>query len=72
MSHPWPTDAEIRVSNIADTGAVVEVTEPLPAQARLVSSSVPAETVERTRLRFRVRVPARGEATLKYRLRNSP
>ena len=66
------TDAEIRLANVADTAAVVEVTEQLAAQARLVSSSVPADPIERTKLRFRVRVPARGEVSLKYRVRNTP
>jgi hypothetical protein len=65
-------DAEVRLANVADTAAVVELTEQLGAQARLVSSSVPAEPLERARLRFRVRVPARGEASLKYRVRVSP
>jgi hypothetical protein len=51
---------------------VVEVTEQLTPQARLVSSSVPGAPLEGARLRFRVRVPARGEASLKYRVRNSP
>jgi hypothetical protein len=35
----------------------------------VVSSSVPAERVSSSVARFRVRVPARGEAALTYQLR---
>ena len=36
---------------------------------RIVESSLPAERVSSTKARFRVRVPARGEAVLTYRIR---
>jgi hypothetical protein len=35
----------------------------------VVSSSVPAEKLSSTRTRFRVKVPARGEAAVTYRVR---
>jgi hypothetical protein len=35
----------------------------------VLSSSVPAEKLSTVRTRFRVKVPARGEAAVTYRLR---
>jgi hypothetical protein len=35
----------------------------------VVSSSLPAEKLSSTRTRFRVRVPARGEGRVTYRIR---
>jgi hypothetical protein len=61
-------DAEVRFSNVTDTLAIVELTEPFGPPAVLVSSSVPAEHVEGA-LRFTVRVPPRAEAVLHYRVR---
>jgi hypothetical protein len=63
-------DAEVRFSNVTDTLAVVELTDPIAEPAVLVSSSVPAERVEGT-LRFTVRVPPRAEVVLRYRVRLS-
>jgi hypothetical protein len=66
------SDMEIRFVNASDTAAVVEMTDRLEAQSRVVSSSVPPESAGPGQVRFRVRVPARGEATLRYRLRLTP
>jgi hypothetical protein len=63
-------DAEVRFSNVTDTLAVVELTEPIAQPAVLVSSSVPAERVDGA-LRFTVRVPPRSETILRYRVRLS-
>jgi hypothetical protein len=63
-------DAEVRFSNVTDTLAVVELTEPIAQPAVLVSSSVPAERVDGA-LRFTVRVPPRAEVVLRYRVRLS-
>jgi hypothetical protein len=63
-------DAEVRFSNVTDTLAVVELTEPIAQPAMLVSSSVPAERVDGA-LRFTVRVPPRSETILRYRVRLS-
>jgi hypothetical protein len=63
-------DGEVRFSNGTDTLAVVELTEVVPAPGVLVSSSVPAVKADGTLL-FTVRVPARGEAVLRYRVRLS-
>jgi hypothetical protein len=65
-------NAEIRFTNASDSLAVIEMTERIPAQSRLVSSSVPGETTSPGAVLFRIRVPARGDATLTYRLRLTP
>jgi hypothetical protein len=65
-------NAELRFTNTSDSLVVIELSERLPAGSRLVSSSVPAETTDPLTRLFRVRVPARGEAALTYRLRLTP
>jgi hypothetical protein len=47
----------------------VEVQEERAGEWAVVASSVPAEKVSSTITRFRLRVPARGEAVLTYRIR---
>jgi hypothetical protein len=47
----------------------VDVLEERGGEWSVVSSSVPAEKLSSTRSRFRVPVPAGGEAVLTYRLR---
>lgn len=65
-------DADIRFTNSSDSLVVIEMTERLPGVSRLVSSSVPGETTGPGTVLFRIRVPARGDATLTYRLRLTP
>ena len=65
-------DAQIRFANASDSLVVIEMTERLPGQSRLVSSSVPGESTLPGVVLFRIRVPARGDATLTYRLRLTP
>jgi hypothetical protein len=64
--------AELRFTNTSDSLVLIELSERLPAGSRLVSSSVPAETTDPLTRLFRIRVPARGEAALTYRLRLTP
>jgi hypothetical protein len=47
----------------------VEVWEERAGEWSVVQSSIPAEKLSSTRTRFRVRVPARGEVVLTYRIR---
>lgn len=69
----WRTtvDAEYRVTiaNATDSAAVVDVEERRGGDWRIVTSSLPPQKVSSTLTRFRVTVPARGEATLTYRVR---
>lgn len=57
------------ISNARDSVAAVDVIEERRGEWSLLESSVPGEKLSSTRTRFRVRVPARGEATLTYRIR---
>ena len=63
--------AEYRVTskNATDSLATIDVEEERAGEWSVISSSVPAEKVSSTITRFRVRVPARGEAVLTYRIR---
>ena len=63
--------AEYRVTvrNATDSVATVDVIEERAGEWSVLSSSVPAEKLSTTRTRFRVKVPARGEAAVTYRLR---
>jgi hypothetical protein len=47
----------------------VDVIEERAGEWAVVKSSVPAEKLSTVRTRFRVKVPARGEAEVTYRLR---
>jgi hypothetical protein len=57
------------LKNAGDSAVTVVVQEERAGEWSVVSSSVPAEKVSSTITRFRVRVPAKGEAALTYRLR---
>ncbi|HEV8176830.1 MAG TPA: hypothetical protein VGP44_04005, partial [Gemmatimonadales bacterium] len=59
----------VTVKNATDSAATVVVQEERAGEWSVVSSSVPAEKASSTVTRFRVRVPARGEAVLTYRIR---
>lgn len=62
-------DYRVTLRNAGDTAATVDVLEERAGEWTVLSSSVPAEKLSSTVTRFRVAVPARGEATLTYRVR---
>ncbi len=62
-------DYRVTLENAADSAAVVDVIEERAGEWSVVSSSIKAEKLSSTRTRFRVPVPARGKATLTYRVR---
>jgi hypothetical protein len=62
-------DYKVTLKNATDSVVTVLVQEERAGEWSVVSSSVPAEKVSSTISRFRVRVPAAGEATLTYRIR---
>jgi hypothetical protein len=69
----WRTlaTAEYRVTvrNATDSAAIVDVQEERSGEWSVLQSSVPAEKVSSTITRFRVKVPARGQTVLTYRVR---
>lgn len=62
-------DYRVTLKNATDSAATIDVQEERAGEWSVVASSVPAEKVSSTITRFRVRVPARGEAILTYRIR---
>ena len=62
-------DYRATLKNATDSAVTVVVQEERAGEWSVVSSSVPAEKVSSTVTRFRVRVPARGESVLTYRIR---
>jgi hypothetical protein len=56
------------VANARDSVVTVDVLEERGGEWRVLQSSVPADRLSSTRTRFRIRVPARGEAVLTYRI----
>lgn len=60
---------KVTFTNRSDSTETVEVVERRAGSWSVVSSSVPAERLRAEAIRFRVVVPARGEAVLTYRLR---
>jgi hypothetical protein len=63
------TEYRVTVRNATDSAATVAVIEERAGEWAVLASSVPAEKLSSTRTRFRVKVPARGEAAVRYRLR---
>jgi hypothetical protein len=59
----------VTITSAKDTAVTVEVIEERYGEWAVLTSSVPAEKISSTRSRFRVRVPAKGEAVLTYRVR---
>jgi hypothetical protein len=62
-------DYRVTLKNATDSLVPVDVEEERAGEWSVVSSSVPVEKVSSTISRFRVRVPARGEAVLTYKIR---
>ena len=62
-------DYKVTVRNAGDSAATVDVREERQGEWSVLQSSLPAEKLSSTITRFRVKVPARGEATLTYRIR---
>jgi hypothetical protein len=58
----------VTVANAKDSAVTVDVLEERQGEWRVLESSVPGERLSATRTRFRLRVPARGEAVLTYRM----
>ena len=69
----WRTQAtadyRVTLRNATDAAVMVDVQEERGGEWAVLQSSVPAEKVSSTITRFRVKVPANGEATLTYRVR---
>lgn len=68
----WRTVAtaayKVTLGNATDSVATIDVLEERQGEWALLASSVPAEKLSSTQTRFRVKVPARGEAVLTYRV----
>jgi hypothetical protein len=62
-------DYRVTLKNATDSVVTVDVEEERAGEWSVVSSSVPVQKVSSTISRFRVLVPARGEAVLTYRIR---
>ncbi len=62
-------DYSVAISNAGDDAATVEVLEERAGEWSVVSSSVKPEKRSSTRTVFKVVVPAKGKATLSYRVR---
>ncbi len=62
-------DYTVTLANATDAAVTIEVREERAGEWSVVSSSLPAEKISSTMTRFRVPVPARGQATLNYRVR---
>ncbi len=62
-------DYKVTLTNAADTPATVEVVETRQGEWSILSSSVKPDKQSSTRTVFRVPVPAKGKATLTYRVR---
>jgi hypothetical protein len=69
----WRTQAtadyRVTLRNASDSAVSVDVQEERAGEWSVLQSSVPAEKISSTITRFRVKVPAKGEATLTYRVR---
>ena len=64
-------DYNVSLANATDSAATVDVYEERAGDWSVLQSSIPGDRVSSTRVRFRVVVPARGEATLTYRIKAS-
>ena len=64
-------DYSVSLANATDSAATVDVYEERGGDWSVLQSSIPGDRVSSTRVRFRVVVPAKGEATLTYRIKAS-
>lgn len=62
-------DYSVQLANATDSVATIDVYEERGGDWAVLQSSVPADRVSSTRVRFRVTVPAKGDATLTYRIK---
>jgi len=62
-------DYRVTLKNATDSATTIAVEEQRAGEWSVLASSAPAEKVSSTLTRFRVRVPAQGEAVLTYRIR---
>lgn len=62
-------DFRVTVTSAKDSVSVVDVLEDRRGEWTVLSSSVPAEKLSSTRTRFRLRIPAKGQAVVTYRVR---
>ena len=62
-------DFRVTITSAKDSATVVDVLEERRGEWTVLGSSIPAENLSSTRTRFRVRVPAKGETVLSYRVR---
>ena len=62
-------DYRVTVANAGDNAVTVDVQEERAGEWSVISSSVSAEKISSTITRFRVKVPARGQTVLTYRVR---
>lgn len=60
---------EIKLRNHKDEASVIQIMEPVGGDWDILSSSHAAEKLDAHTFRFEVSVPARGEATVNYRVR---
>jgi len=64
-------DYSVTLANATDSAATIDVYEERGGEWSVLQSSIPGDRVSSTRVRFRVVVPAKGEATLTYRIKAS-
>lgn len=62
-------DYRVTITNAADAAAIVDVIEERGGEWSVVSSSIKGDKLSSTRTRFKLPVPAKGKATLTYRVR---
>jgi len=62
-------DYAVQLSNATDSAATIDVYEERGGDWAVLQSSVPADRVSSTRVRFRVSVPAKGDVTITYRIK---
>jgi len=62
-------DYRVTLKNATDSATTIAEEEERAGEWSVLASSASAEKVSSTLTRFRVRVPARGEAVLTYRIR---
>lgn len=60
---------QVTLANAKDSTVAIDVLEQRAGEWTLLESSLPAEKLSSTVTRFRVRVPAKGQAVLTYRVR---